>query len=145
MNIRKVSPSFFVAEQIAVSDISAAAAQGIKTVICNRPNHESPDQAETADIESAAAADGIAFLHIPVIAGSITDANIDDFEAAFRKVQGPVLAYCRSGARSIALWALMEAKSVGADAILATVRDAGYDLTPTRSRLLERAAVEGES
>jgi len=44
MNLKKVTPRFYVSEQINAHDIGLAAAQGIKTIICNRPDHEQAGQ-----------------------------------------------------------------------------------------------------
>lgn len=135
MNMKKISPQFFVCEQIKVSDVELAATHGIKTIICNRPHNETDDQPETHEIATAAAAAGIEFLHIPVVSGSITDENIAQFAAAHGAAEGPVLAYCRSGMRSTCLWALTSAESLDIEEILSTAQDAGYDLAGMRPRL----------
>jgi sulfide:quinone oxidoreductase len=140
MNIRKISPRFFVSEQISAADIGAAAAQGIKTIICNRPDDESQGQPPASEIASAAENLGISFLDVPVKSGSITDENIDDFERAYHEVKGPILAYCRTGTRSTMLWALAEAKTLDVEAILSATKDAGYDLAPMSPRLRNIAA-----
>ena len=41
----------------------------------------------------------------------------------------PVLAYCRSGTRSITLWALSQRNSVDREVLVAAARNAGYDLS----------------
>ena len=38
--VRSVTPEFYVAAQLAPTDMAAAAAMGFKTVICNRPDME---------------------------------------------------------------------------------------------------------
>ena len=57
---------------------------------------------------------------------------------------GPVLAYCRSGARSTTLWALAQAGAglISVDQILSAARAAGYDLDQHRP-LLESLAGQG--
>ena len=135
MNIKKVSPRLFVSEQISVSDAALAAEHGIKTIICNRPHNETDDQPDTRALAAAAAAAGIEFLHIPVVAGAISDADVAEFAAAYNGAEGPILAYCRSGMRSTCLWALTEAESLGLDEILCCAQDAGYDLAALRPRL----------
>ncbi len=136
LNITEISPQFFVSKQISVAEVESAAAQGIATIICNRPDKEMPNQPPASDIAAAASSAGIEFLHIPVVFGSITDHDIDEFSIALGNAKGPILAYCGSGMRSIALWALTEAKSMDCDAILTTARNAGYDLTELRPILL---------
>ena len=141
----KISSRISVAGQISHDDISAAAADGIKTIICNRPHAESEDQPETTLLAAAAAAAGIEFLHIPVVSGAITETNVDDFAKAYETAAGPILAYCRSGKRSTILWALAVATSQDIEDILATTADAGFDLSPLRPMLEARAAQPQES
>jgi sulfide:quinone oxidoreductase len=140
MNIKKVSPRFSVVEQISAADLGAAAAQGIKTIICNRPDDESQGQPSSSEIASAAENLGMSFLNIPVKSGSITDQNIEDFERAYHEAQGPILAYCRTGTRSVMLWALAEVSSLDIEAVLSATKDAGFDLTAMRPRLRDLSA-----
>jgi len=147
MIIRKISPRFYVSEQISGQDVGAIAAHGIKTIICNRPDHESQGQPTASEIAAAAEGLGIKFVDMPVKAGTITDENIADFERAYHDVPGPILAYCRTGTRSTSLWALAEAPSLDVVAILAATKEAGYDLTAMRPRLVGRtpAVTAGEA
>ena len=138
MNIKSITPRFFVSGQISVTDVGIAAAQGITTIICNRPDNESSGQPPASDIAAAASSAGIEFLHIPFVFGSMTDKDIDNFSVAYKNSNGPVLAYCGSGMRSTALWALAEVTSSDVDEVLNTARDAGYDLTELHPMLLNR-------
>ncbi len=62
-------------------------------------------------IEAAAKAAGLKARYIPVVAGQISDEDVAAFGAALAELPGPVLAYCRSGARSTALWSLWVARN----------------------------------
>ncbi len=139
MNLKKVSPRFFVSEQISPNDLGLAAAQGIKTIICNRPDHETAGQPEAQTVAAAAADFGIDFINMPVASGRVTDDDVANFATAYKTVQGPILAYCRSGMRCTTLWALTEAALLDINIILSTAQDAGYDLTGLRPRLEARA------
>jgi len=138
MNLRKISSSLYVSEQITPSDVNTAAEHGIKTIICNRPHKETEDQPETRAIVDAAAEAGVEFIHMPVIAGQISDANVAEFAQAYRNSKEPILAYCRSGMRATALWALTEAELTDVDTILSIAENAGYDLSGMRPRLESR-------
>lgn len=139
MNLKKVTPRFYVSEQINPRDIGLAAAQGIKTIICNRPDHEQAGQPDAKSIADAAADLGIDFINMPVPSGSISEDNVAVFAKAYKSVKGPILAYCRSGMRCTALWALAEAELLDVNTIMATAMDAGYDLKGLRPRLEARA------
>ena len=102
-DIRKVTDHFSVAPQITPEEARAAAAGGVALIINNRPDGEEPGQPTNAAIEAAAVA----------------------------AAKGPVLAFCRSGTRSITAWAMGEAASgTSRDDLLRLAIAAGYDLRP---------------
>lgn len=132
----RVTPDFSVAAQISADDIAAAAAAGVKTIICNRPDGEAPDQLAAADARAAAEAAGLVFVHIP-IAGMPPPREAGAAMArALAETAGPHLAYCRSGTRSITAWAMAQAQGgAPADDVIATAAAAGYDLRPHRGAI----------
>ena len=128
-DFRRVTDDFAVAPQITVEDVQRAAAEGYKTIINNRPDGESPDQTPSADIEAAAKAAGLAYLYLPVSGGPTPD-QVDQERLFLAEAEGPVLAYCRSGTRSIVTWSIGQALS-GArprGELVSLGRSAGYDL-----------------
>lgn len=136
MDIRKLTDAMFVAPQISVADVDEAAQSGIRLIINNRPDDESPDQTAGADIAAAAAAHGIAYVAIPVTHAGFSQPQVDAMVSALAGTDGPVLAYCRSGTRSTNLWALARASQGDSPNMLtALAADAGYDLTPLRAML----------
>src|ERR1700760_4915284 len=97
---RHVTDHLSVAPQIGVADVAAAKAAGFTTIINTRPDGESPDQPPGAEIEAAAKAAGLAYVHIPV-RGMPGPAEIEAQREAVDGSAGPVLAFCRSGTRSL--------------------------------------------
>jgi uncharacterized protein (TIGR01244 family) len=129
-DFRKVTDAFSVAPQITVEDMAAAADLGFTLVINNRPDGEAPDQPPSARMESAALAAGVAYVHIPVRGGP-TREQVEAVQAAIAGAEGPVLAFCRSGTRSIVTWSLGQAAS-GARSraeLIGLGQAAGYDLS----------------
>jgi len=129
-DFRRVTDDFTTAPQIAIADVAEAARQGFKTIISNRPDGEEPGQPTAAEVEAAAKAAGLAFFHIPVRGGPTPD-QVEQTQAILAEADGPVLAFCRSGTRSIVTWSLSQAAS-GArprDELVGLGRDAGYDLS----------------
>lgn len=106
MKILPLSPDFAVSAQIAATDVATIAAEGYRSIMCNRPDHEEPGQPSFAEIAAAAEAAGLPIVHVPVISGQIRPADVDDFSTALRDLPRPVLAYCRSGARCQNIWML---------------------------------------
>lgn len=127
---RRVTDQFSVSPQISVEDVAAAADQGFVLIINNRPDGEDPSQPAGAEIEAAARARGLAYVAIPVRGGPTPDQAQAQIEAA-SEAGGPVLAYCRSGTRSIVTWALGEAGRGGRSRqeMIALGAEAGYDLS----------------
>jgi uncharacterized protein (TIGR01244 family) len=129
-DFRKVTDGFSVAPQIELSDIARAKAEGFVLVINNRPDGESPDQPTSAQMEAAAKAAGIAYVHIPVRGGP-TPEQVDIERTLLADTAGPVLAYCRSGTRSIVTWSIGQAlageRSRGD--LVKLGAEAGYDLS----------------
>ena len=108
MKIYEITPDFSVAPQIAPEDVAQIVDQGFRAVICNRPDGETPDQPEVATVRAEAERLGLAFAYVPVVSGWITPENVAEFQAALDAMPGPVLAYCRSGARCQNLWMLAQ-------------------------------------
>lgn len=135
MDVKTLAPDLSVAGQLSAQDIGLAAAQGFRALIINRPDGETSDQPASQDILAAAESHGLEAAYLPVIAGKVTDADVDAFKKALQDLPAPVLAFCRTGARSTTLWALAQAGRLSAEAILATASAAGYDLSGMRERL----------
>lgn len=103
MDIKQIADGVAVAGQIGVEDVAKLAALGYRTLISNRPDSEA-GAVPHEQIRAAAEAAGMTFHYIPVISGSVTDADVSAMAAAVRDAEQPVLAYCRSGTRSAALY-----------------------------------------
>ncbi len=127
---RKVTDEISVAPQISLADVERAKAEGFVMLINNRPDGEEPGQPTSAEIEAAAKAAGLAYVHIPV-RGSPMPEQVEAERAALAEVDGPVLAYCRSGTRSIITWSIGQALSGQRtpSELAALGRSAGYDLS----------------
>ena len=110
--VRQVNSAFSVAGQLTADDIPAVVAQGFAALINNRPDGEGGSaQALNSDIEQAALAAGLHYVYLPVIAGAITPAQALAMREALAIAPAPVLAFCRSGARSTQLYKLAEEAS----------------------------------
>lgn len=104
MNQTKLTDDFSVAGQITPADVAAIATAGFRSLICNRPDGESPGQPLFRDIESVAKDLGLQVHYLPVVSGRLTPDNVHDFDVLMADLPRPVLAYCRSGARCTQLW-----------------------------------------
>ncbi len=107
LTVTQHTAHFSTAPQISPQDMAAIAAHGFRTVINNRPDMEGGAEQPTSEAMAQAAKDvGLTYHYLPVISGQITPEQVAQFAATLASAQGPVLAFCRSGARSTNLWHL---------------------------------------
>ena len=132
-DFRPLSNSFFASEQLSIADIAAAKAEGVTTIVNNRPDGEDPSAPQSDAVRAEAEAAGLSYVSIPIGHSGFSEPQIDAMINAMEKAEGKVLAYCRSGTRSTLLWALSNAK-LGADPneISRLAMAAGYDVSPVR-------------
>ena len=135
MKITPVSDRFAVAPQLQPEDMASLAEAGYSTVICNRPDGEENGQPAVAEMRTAAEQAGMEFHHIPVSGGQFPDAAIDAFGSVRKSAEGKVLAYCRTGTRSITLDTLANVDGLSGAARIERAQAAGYDLSALRPRL----------
>ncbi|MEX0740208.1 MAG: TIGR01244 family sulfur transferase [Pseudohongiella sp.] len=129
MTAKQVTEEFSVAEQITADDVDVLAAAGYKTIICNRPDGEAVGQPPVYEIMGAAQDHGLTFRHIPVVSGQLSLQDIAAFTEALDECPTPVLAFCRSGTRSIQLWGLVKGlKGMPPEEIVERGAALGYDL-----------------
>jgi uncharacterized protein (TIGR01244 family) len=127
-DFRRVTDRISVSPQIVLSDIDEAARQGFRLVINNRPDGEAPDQPPSRAFQAAATEAGLDYAHIPVRGGPSPD-QAESMRKLVEQADGPALAFCRSGTRSIVTWALGQSMAgVPRDELVAAGRAAGYDL-----------------
>ena len=98
----QLAPDFYVAGQLDVSDIERLILLGINTLVCNRPDGEA-DQTSSKIISAAAEAANIKFVYLPMTNPDDTATQCVEFKEVLAD-SGVVLAYCRTGRRSSALW-----------------------------------------
>jgi sulfide:quinone oxidoreductase len=101
--VRPLTDALSVTAQITTADVADIAELGFKSLICNRPDGESPDQTGFAEIAREAAKHGLKAVHQPVVSGQIVPADGAVFGDHLAALPKPILAYCRSGARSTSL------------------------------------------
>ena len=128
-DIRTVTSDFAVAPQLAPEDMAEAASRGFKFIINNRPDGEAANQPSAANMEQAALAAGLGYVYIPVSGGPGPD-QVQAVREALRRADGPVLAFCRSGTRSIITWSLGRAQGgTSRQDLIDLAAEAGYDLS----------------
>ena len=103
--LRAIADQLSVAPQLMPEAMAELARLGFKSVINNRPDFEhGPDQPASAAVEAAAVAAGMQYRHLPVDGGWQSPEQIAEFARLLAELPAPVLAFCRSGARSTRLY-----------------------------------------
>ena len=108
--IRPLSADVCVAPQLEPSAMAEAARQGFRSVVNNRPDFEhGPDQPTSAAMQAAAVAAGLEYRHLPVNGAYQSPEEIAAFARLLQDLPRPILAFCRSGARSTRLYTAAQA------------------------------------
>ena len=127
MSIEKIADYLYVSRQLNERTAKQVAQYNIKTVICNRPDGEEPNQPDFETVKAWLQANGV---------DTITDELLQEFEVTVAKSESPILAYCRTGTRSAMLWALNQSKrGVEVNSLIRAADLAGIDLTKMREKL----------
>jgi sulfide:quinone oxidoreductase len=103
MDLKKLDDALSVSPQITPGDVVQIARLGFRSIVCNRPDGEEQGQPSQAEIAAAAEAAGLQFAYVPAVPDQINAQTAEAMAAALSRLPAPVVAYCRSGARSAKL------------------------------------------
>ena len=128
MQINNLSGLYNVSPQISVTDLEFLSENGFGKIICNRPDFEVPPSFQSNVIEKVATEIGLSFEYHPLTFENMNAENIEKQMAFIKESERPVLAYCTSGTRCAAIWALGQIGKMSKDEILKTTLESGYNL-----------------
>ncbi|CZT37838.1 bifunctional sulfur transferase/dioxygenase Blh [Rhizobium sp. 9140] len=137
----EISGKLSISPQPSLDGIQSLRDRGFKTLINNRPENEDSDQPGTQRERQAAQHCDLSYVFIPVILDSITEADVRAFQRAIDNSEGPVLAHCKSGTRSLSLYLIGEVLDgrMSADEVVDFGRSRSFD-TSGAARWLENQA-----
>lgn len=135
METKKLTDRMHVGGQITPENVGLLRNAGFKTIICNRPDGEKPDQHDAETIRSLAEAAGIAYHHNPLMPDNLTPDIVAKQARLLSESEGPIFAHCATGRRSTFLWALANTEGLDAEERIRLAANAGYDITPLRPYL----------
>jgi len=99
--VHAIAADVCVAGQLDPSILQSVADAGFKSVVNNRPDFEGgPEQPTSAAMQAAAQAAGLQYAYLPVSGGYQSPEEIARFRELLATLPRPLLAFCRSGARS---------------------------------------------
>ena len=109
IRVLELAPEVYVSGQLFEHDGRLLARQGVRSIMNNRADGESPGQPKSADLAKLAPEPGVTFLHFPVNPASITRQDAEAFAEACRDLDRPLHIFGQSGARSTRIWEMAEA------------------------------------
>ena len=128
MQIANITRLYSVSPQISLIDVEILSEKGFGKIICNRPDFEVHPNIQSSLIEKVAVETGILFEYHPLTFENMNGENIEKQMVFINESERPILAYCTSGTRCAAVWALGQVGKMSKDEILKTVLESGYNL-----------------
>jgi uncharacterized protein (TIGR01244 family) len=133
-----------LSDEIAVGEVPQAAEivilsqAGFRALLNVQPDGEVARFADGAVTKLAVEALGMAYAHVPLESRLPPEDQINRFAEAFARLPRPVYAYCYSGGRAAAAWALAVAPKTPPPQIVMALEAAGYDAGALRGALERR-------
>ena len=106
--MKQVTEKLWIAPQPKAADFEEMKEKGITRIINNRTDGEDPGQPTAAQSAAAASDLGMDYDHIPIVPEQVTVNKVRAFQKAVSEAEGPVLAHCKTGTRSLTLWSIGE-------------------------------------
>ena len=103
MKITQLTHNLSISGQINTQDLEVLVQEGLKTIICNRPDNEVEEQPEFNDLAQKAAELGIHTHYLPLASPTSAISTYRLFQKILSESPMPAHAFCRSGMRSFTL------------------------------------------
>jgi uncharacterized protein (TIGR01244 family) len=105
ITITPLASDFAVSPQLSPGDFAEIARLGYRSIINNRPDGEGgPDQPHSSVLAAAAREAGLTYVFVPVTPMAADTDAIEQVRTLLGELPRPILAFCRSGARSTKLY-----------------------------------------
>lgn len=109
MNLREIDAHFSVAEQVYTSDFETLHQLGYTDIVCNRPDGEDPGQPSFAELELEAATHGLRTHYLAFDGKNYSPDHVRGLREVLDGASGKVVAFCRTGHRSLLLYTRVDA------------------------------------
>lgn len=103
MEIKQITDAYGVSAQVSPQDLSRLKDDGVRLVICNRPDGEAEGQPSFDEIASAAKQLGLEIVNIPFKGGQLSPDQVVAFKEQIDRGL-KTHAYCRTGNRCTIIW-----------------------------------------
>lgn len=141
VNPVRLTNKLLVSSQIVPEDLPALDALGIRTIVCNRPDGEDVSQPASDALAQAARDLGMTFTSLPMTPKmEMRAGDAERFGEILDGTQGEVLAYCRTGKRSVSMWARSQLGRMATDEIERAAAQSGFDVADYLERVQDEDA-----
>jgi uncharacterized protein (TIGR01244 family) len=130
-----LSEKFSVGPAPTSKEIARLAEAGFRSIINNRPDSDRPLVLTSAEMEATTAAMNLHYAHIPVEGKNPLEKDVRAFATALATLPTPIYAYCQSGGRSAALWALASVGEHETETLISMCHDIGFDVSGLRTKM----------
>lgn len=145
MQPTKLTTNLSIGPEPNGEDIAALAAAGFRSIINNRTDGEDELRLNSDEMALAVESQGLDYAYIPVKGRNPLERDAQAFEDAMEELPGPIYAYCKTGGRSAALWALTSVMIASSDELIAQCAGAGHDVSGLRPKMeMRREMLEDE-
>jgi uncharacterized protein (TIGR01244 family) len=135
-----------LSDEIAVGEVPRAeeipilAKAGFRSLLNAQPDGEVERFADAMVTRGAAEAVGLAYAHVPIESRLPSEEQIKIFSDALAALPRPIYAYCYSGGRAAAAWALSAVSTAPPSQVIQALEAAGYDASSLKLALERRHA-----
>jgi len=129
MKIQQLNEQVYIADQITTEDMDNLKGLGIQSIINNRPDYEGENQPLSKDLAKYAANINLTYHYLPVVSGDYPLNTIKEFTELLATAKNPILVFCRTGNRSVHLWALSQTTKFGHQYVKTKAKEIGFNIS----------------
>lgn len=136
MHIKNLAPNYSCSAQITIDELKQLHRQGVKSLICFRPDGEHPDQIQFDEVTRHASELNIICYHLPYDTQQITADLLTRFHNVIEDAPKPAHAFCKTGRRAALPVAFSRLKNgEKLDDVVAEFKEHGFDVAVLESHL----------
>lgn len=131
----ELSSSVWVGPAPKRNTLQQLAEAGFRSIINNQPDTDGNLLMTTDEVAAESAAAGLSYVHIPVEGRNPLEKDVRRFNDALTTLPTPIFAFCRTGGRSAALWAMASVMQHSTETLISRCHDIGFDISGLRHKM----------